>query len=89
VFENLSIGHLAVVMVIVLLLFGAKRIPEIGASLGGGIKAFKKSISDVTDGNTSSIDAAPAPRVASPPPNSTATSVANSEHEGAPKRLLR
>ena len=88
-FENLSIGHLAVVMVIVLLLFGAKRIPEIGASLGGGIKAFKKSISDVTDGTTSSIDAAPAPRVSSPPPNSAATSVASTEHEGAPKRLMR
>ncbi len=88
-FENLSIGHLAVVMVIVLLLFGAKRIPEIGASLGGGIKAFKKSIHDVTDSSTSPIDSAAAPRVSSPPPNSAATGVASTEHDGAPKRLMR
>jgi TatA/E family protein of Tat protein translocase len=31
----------------VLLLFGAKRLPEIGASMGKGIREFKKSISDV------------------------------------------
>ena len=43
-FENLSLGHLLVVMVIVVLLFGAKRIPEIAGSLGQGIQSFKKSM---------------------------------------------
>ncbi|HTR79298.1 MAG TPA: twin-arginine translocase TatA/TatE family subunit [Gemmatimonadaceae bacterium] len=32
---------------IVLLLFGAKRLPEIGGSIGKGIREFKKNISDV------------------------------------------
>ena len=32
-------------LVVALLLFGAKRIPEIGSSLGKGIREFKKSIS--------------------------------------------
>ena len=36
--------HLAIVLAVVLLLFGAKRVPEIGRSLGEGIRGFKDSI---------------------------------------------
>ena len=36
-----------VILVIVLVLFGARRVPEIGASIGKGIREFKKNISDV------------------------------------------
>jgi sec-independent protein translocase protein TatA len=34
--------HLIILLVIILLLFGAKRIPELGRSLGQGIKEFKE-----------------------------------------------
>jgi sec-independent protein translocase protein TatA len=37
--------HLAVLVVLLLLLFGAKRLPEIGRSLGSGMREFKQSIS--------------------------------------------
>jgi sec-independent protein translocase protein TatA len=37
--------HLAFLVVILLLLFGAKRLPEIGRSLGTGMREFKDSIS--------------------------------------------
>jgi sec-independent protein translocase protein TatA len=43
---NIGPMELFVVLIIVLLLFGAKRVPEIGASIGKGIREFKKSISD-------------------------------------------
>lgn len=43
-FENLSLSHLLMVVGVAMLLFGPKRIPEIGASLGKGIKEFKKSV---------------------------------------------
>ena len=33
-----------VVLVVLLLIFGAKRFPEIGSSLGRGIRAFKRSV---------------------------------------------
>ena len=33
-----------VVLIVILLLFGAKRLPEIGRALGEGIKEFKKSL---------------------------------------------
>lgn len=37
--------ELVIILVIILLLFGATRIPQIGASLGKGIKEFRKSVS--------------------------------------------
>jgi sec-independent protein translocase protein TatA len=37
--------HLAVLLVILLLVFGAKRLPEMGRSLGAGLRGFKESIS--------------------------------------------
>lgn len=36
--------HLAILFAIVLLLFGAKRVPEIGRSLGSGMREFKDSV---------------------------------------------
>ena len=46
-FGNLGFPELLIIMVVILLLFGAKRIPEIAGSMGKGIREFKKSISDV------------------------------------------
>jgi sec-independent protein translocase protein TatA len=37
--------HIAFLLVVVLLVFGAKRLPEIGRSLGAGMREFKDSIS--------------------------------------------
>ena len=46
---NIGFTEMVVVLLIVLLIFGAKRIPEIGASMGKGIREFKRSISDTQD----------------------------------------
>lgn len=46
---NLGIWEIMLIMVVVLLVFGAKRLPEVGASIGKGIREFKRSISDTTD----------------------------------------
>lgn len=40
---GLSLGHLLILTVVVLL-FGAKRLPELGHALGRGIGAFKKGL---------------------------------------------
>ena len=40
--------HLAFLLVILLLVFGAKRLPEMGRSLGSGLRGFKESISGET-----------------------------------------
>jgi sec-independent protein translocase protein TatA len=44
---NLGFSELLIIMVVILLLFGAKRVPEIGASFGKGIREFKRSLSEV------------------------------------------
>ena len=54
---NLGMPELLLIMVVVLLVFGAKRLPEIGSSLGKGIREFKRSMKDITD----DVDT-PAPR---------------------------
>ena len=36
--------HLAFLLVLLLLVFGAKRLPELGRSLGSGLRGFKESI---------------------------------------------
>jgi sec-independent protein translocase protein TatA len=48
-FGGIGVAELLVIFVIILLLFGAKRLPEIARSLGEGIKEFKKSVKDVSD----------------------------------------
>jgi sec-independent protein translocase protein TatA len=47
-FGNLGFPELLIIMVVILLLFGAKRIPEIAGSMGKGIREFKKNINEAT-----------------------------------------
>jgi sec-independent protein translocase protein TatA len=42
---GLGMGELLVILVIVVVLFGARRLPEIGSGLGNAIKNFKAGIS--------------------------------------------
>jgi sec-independent protein translocase protein TatA len=46
---GLSWQHILVVILIIVVLFGAKRIPEIMKGLGEGVKEFKKAARDVQD----------------------------------------
>ncbi|HTL47432.1 MAG TPA: twin-arginine translocase TatA/TatE family subunit [Verrucomicrobiae bacterium] len=41
--------EIVVILLVVLLLFGAKRLPEIGRALGEGIREFKKAIKGADD----------------------------------------
>ncbi len=46
---GIGMPELIVVLVIVLIIFGAGKLPEIGAGLGKGIKNFKKATSDTLE----------------------------------------
>lgn len=74
---DLSLTHILILLVIALLVFGARRIPEIGSSLGQGIREFKKSLSEVGSGSDK-----PQPPV---PPSNSASNLPPSG--GEPKRL--
>ncbi len=69
---DLSIWHILILIAVITLMFGSKRIPEMGASIGKGIQAFKRGLQDA--GNA----------IEEPPPPPPQKSVSNS---GAPKRL--
>ncbi|MDH5444787.1 MAG: Sec-independent protein translocase subunit TatA [Gammaproteobacteria bacterium] len=43
---GISIWQLLIVLVIVLLLFGAKRLRNVGSDLGSAVKGFKKAVKD-------------------------------------------
>ena len=44
---NIGVTEGVILLFIVLLLFGARRLPEIGASLGKGIRAFRSSVKEM------------------------------------------
>jgi TatA/E family protein of Tat protein translocase len=71
---NLGFTEIAILLLILVLFFGAKRIPEIGASIGKGIKEFKRGL------KTEDVPEPPASDASLPP--STANTAG-----GAPKRL--
>lgn len=81
---NLGFGEIMVILLVVLILFGAKRLPEMGASLGKGIREFKRSISGITEDVNSLPDdrGAPSRQIDSAAPTGTANQSA-----GEPKRL--
>jgi len=52
--------HIAFLLVILLLIFGAKRLPELGRSLGTGMRSFKESISGESHEHVDQLPATPA-----------------------------
>ena len=46
-FGGLGMGEMVLIFLVVLLLFGAKRLPEIGSALGKGIREFKGSVREI------------------------------------------
>ncbi len=83
-FGNFGFTELLMVLVIVLVLFGARRVPEIGASIGKGIREFKRNISDVDRQiREPEPESRPAERLAA-----GETTASSEESRPEPKRLL-
>ena len=62
--------EVVLILVVVLLLFGAKKIPELAKGLGTGIKEFKKATREVTDEiQNTTTDAPPPSKPAAPAPS--------------------
>ncbi len=53
--------EIIMILVVVLLVFGAKRIPEIAQSLGKGITEFKRGVKDVQTEIETNVNTAPPP----------------------------
>ena len=48
-FMGLGMGEVILILAIVLIMFGAKKLPELAKGLGKGIKEFKRASSDIQD----------------------------------------
>ena len=62
-------GHIILVLIGALLIFGPKRLPDIGKSLGKGIREFKGALNHITDDEPATPPTpAPAPPTPAAPP---------------------
>jgi sec-independent protein translocase protein TatA len=59
---NIGTGEIILLLLLALLLFGAKRLPEIGRSLGTGMKEFKDSVTGKTPDQPTELPPAAEPR---------------------------
>jgi sec-independent protein translocase protein TatA len=83
-FGGLGFGEILIILIIVLLLFGAKRIPEIAGSMGKGIREFKKSINEVQSSVQSDLSYEERDRLRASQPSQHP----EAEERPEPKRLM-
>ena len=48
-FLNLGTGEIVIIVFVVLLLFGGRKIPELMKGLGKGVRSFKQGMKDISD----------------------------------------
>lgn len=84
---HFSFMELVIIMVVILLLFGAKRIPEIAGSVGKGIKEFKKEMNDI-ERSVGTRDPGPPPRLTSDDLQRPYTQQTPDTEQREPRRLL-
>jgi len=70
---NLGGGEIILILALVLILFGAKKLPELAKGLGTGIKEFKKATREVTDEVSNAMDDTSMPQRHLPPSPPTPT----------------
>src|SRR5438309_1073159 len=58
---NLGGGEIILILALILILFGAKKLPELAKGLGQGIKEFKKATKDVTEEVSHAMEETPPP----------------------------
>ncbi len=83
---GISIWELLILLVVLLLIFGAKRLPEMGRSLGKGMREFKDSVTGVEEKMT----AEPSPPAELPSaPAEPASQRSDKETEAAERETVR
>ena len=58
-FGTLGAGEISIIALVLLLLFGGRKIPELMKGLGKGVKSFKQGMNEVEDEIKKSVDEEP------------------------------
>lgn len=82
-FGSVGIWEVVLILAVLLLVFGAKRLPEIGAALGKGIREFKGSVKDIENEINRPADRSGLPR--SEPPRQGAQPQSELPRSDAPR----
>ena len=61
-------GYIAILLVVVLIIFGPGRLPELGGAVGKAMREFRKATSELTSEMTSTVQAKPEAPAPSPAP---------------------
>jgi sec-independent protein translocase protein TatA len=64
---GIGIWELVILMVVLLLVFGAKRLPEMGRSIGSGMREFKDAVTGKDEPEKTELTPPPPPENAPPP----------------------
>ena len=64
---RLGFGEILLILVLVLLFFGASRLPQVGAGLGEAIKGLKKGLQSINEDETAQPPQSPPPTPKAPP----------------------
>jgi TatA/E family protein of Tat protein translocase len=88
-FGTMGISELIIILAIVLIIFGAGRLPQIGEGVGKALKGFKKEVNEVpppatVQQDTTAAQGAPAPQAAAPPPAQPVAQTAAAPKPNAP-----
>ena len=78
-FGGLGFGELVLIFAVLLLLFGAKRLPELASGMGRGIRDFKRAVSGLDDASIQANQPPAAVPPAAVPPQVQATSTPSPE----------
>ena len=71
------------IIVVVLIVFGPGRLPELGGAVGKAMREFRKATSELTSEVTHSTQPAPAPPVATTPPAAAPTPTESAPAQGS------
>lgn len=77
--QNINGPEIFLIFLIILLLFGAKRLPELFHSFGKSIREFKKATSEIEDDIRTAMDSEQPKKPAAPKPTKVETADASSD----------
>jgi sec-independent protein translocase protein TatA len=78
-------GYIAILLVVVLIIFGPGRLPELGGAVGKAMREFRKATSELTNEVTATVQAKPEAPAPTPVVHSESAATASASEADPPK----